>query len=132
MSKVKQEHIEYWVKLAEDDLETAEYLMKGKRYLHALFWCHLLVEKICKALWIKNNQENVPPKIHNLLRILDLAEIIYDGEQEDLLGLLNKFQLEGRYTTEITKINSSLTEIFAENLFSETKKIRLWLLQKLK
>lgn len=47
--------IEYWTTGADDDLLTAELLIREKRILHGLFFCHLVIvneyfEKT-KTLW---------------------------------------------------------------------------------
>ncbi len=34
--------IEYWINNAIDDFESARILIERKRYLHGLFFCHLL------------------------------------------------------------------------------------------
>lgn len=100
----KQQHIDYWIKSSEKDLETMLFLNKGKRYVHALFFGHLYLEKICKALWIKNNQDNYPPKIHNLLAILKQADTVLDEDQQLFLLKLNQYQVEGRYPEDIEKL----------------------------
>jgi len=46
--------IDYWVKGAFSDIETAELLLTGKKYVKSLFFCHLAIEKILKALVVKN------------------------------------------------------------------------------
>lgn len=35
-----QDKVEYWVDLAEYDLETAKALLESKRYLYVGFMCH--------------------------------------------------------------------------------------------
>ena len=71
----KQQHIDYWMSSAEKDWEIIEYLLKGKKYVHALFFGHLYLEKSAKALWVKNNTENIPPKIHNIVKLLKESDI---------------------------------------------------------
>jgi HEPN domain-containing protein len=66
----KTEHIEYWIRSSEEDWETVTSLFTTKRYIHSLFFAHLALEKLCKALWVKSNESNIPPKIHNLVRLL--------------------------------------------------------------
>jgi HEPN domain-containing protein len=131
MSKSKQEHVEYWVRSSKEDLDTAIFLFSGKRWLYGLFCCHLAVEKICKALWVKSKVENIPPKTHNLLRLLAEAGISYDDEILDTLNKLNEYQIEGRYPGEMTDLSSSTTEAIAIELLSKTKTTSDWLLKKL-
>ena len=45
--------IEYWTKGADDDLLTAEILIREKRILHGLFFCHLVIEKAIKAMLLR-------------------------------------------------------------------------------
>ncbi len=66
----KLEHIYYWFKSSQDDWKTVETLFTSKRYLHSLFFAHLTVEKLCKAIWVKNNSDNFPPRTHHLVKII--------------------------------------------------------------
>src|SRR5215471_311688 len=93
----KEEHIEYWITAAEKNLKTVKHLFNDKDFPEALFFAHLTLEKLCKAIWVKNNSENNPPKIHNLVRLLELARIELNDEQKDFFLMFNNFQLEGRY-----------------------------------
>jgi len=42
----KEEHIAYWLKTAEHDLEAAESRFESKRYDWCLFIAHLVIEKV--------------------------------------------------------------------------------------
>jgi len=64
----KQEHISWWKLTASKDWEAVDSLLKGKNYVQALFWAHLVLEKLLKAHWIKDNKEDNPPKTHNLIK----------------------------------------------------------------
>ena len=46
----KQKQLNYWKSSAEDDLEAADVLFDGGKYLQALFFSHLVIEKMLKAL----------------------------------------------------------------------------------
>jgi HEPN domain-containing protein len=62
----KQEHILFWKNSAKNDWKISQKLFHSKDYLYSLFFAHLVLEKLCKAHWVKDNPENFPPKIHNL------------------------------------------------------------------
>jgi len=66
----KQQHIDYWINTAEDDWGSVDLLFNGKKYMQSLFWAHLVLEKLTKAIWVKSHAENTPPKIHNLILLL--------------------------------------------------------------
>lgn len=131
MNQKKKEYIEYWLGSAEEDANTMNYLFKGKRYVHALFFGHLFLEKICKALWIKKNIDNYPPKIHNLLTILKQADVIPDEEQLLFLLKLNQYQIEGRYPEDIRKLYSNTNKIIAEQYITNIKNLAIWLQKEL-
>jgi HEPN domain-containing protein len=131
MAKSKEEHINYWIQSAEQDLDTAAYLFAGKRWVFGLFCCHLAIEKICKGIWVKNNAGNIPPKIHNLLKLLAESKVSYDDEILDTLNKLNAYQIEGRYPEETTELNNSTSEAIAKELLSKTQIAKDWLLKKL-
>jgi uncharacterized protein YeeX (DUF496 family) len=41
-----EKKINYWIELSDYDLETAEAMLKSKRYLYVGFMCHQTIEKI--------------------------------------------------------------------------------------
>jgi len=127
----KKEYIQYWLKSAEQDLATMNYLFKGRRYVHALFFGHLYIEKISKALWVKNNKENYPPKIHNILAILKQAEHELDEEQQLFLLKLNQYQIEGRYPEDVEKLYKITRRQLTLEYFTTIKTIAQCLLSKL-
>lgn len=88
--------IYYWTEGAEDDLSTAELLIREKRFLHGLFFCHLVIEKAIKAHVVKVSKE-IAPRTHNLLYLSEKANLEFDSETEIFLGILMKYQLQGRY-----------------------------------
>ena len=91
-----EKQIEYWVNTAHNDLETAELLIKNKRILHGLFFCHLTLEKLLKAHVIKQSK-NEPPRIHDLLILLNRTTLKLNIDDQEFLGLMMKYLLEGRY-----------------------------------
>jgi HEPN domain-containing protein len=90
---------QYWVKSAEEDFEVGGQLVKAGKTRHGLFFVHLALEKMLKACLCKNQNET-PPRIHNLIKLYQLAGLEADIERQDALGALNRFCLEGRYPEE--------------------------------
>jgi len=91
---VKQ--IEYWRNNAENDIETASILITSGKFIEGMFFCHLCIEKIIKALVVKQT-ETIPPKSHDLFYLADIAKIEITESQSDFMQILMKYQLEGRY-----------------------------------
>lgn len=127
----KEEHILYWTNQVESDYDCSLVLYQSEHYAQSLFWAHLALEKLCKALWIKTNEKNTPPLIHNLLRIVTLTNENFTDEQLSFLADMNTFQIKGRYpdyaeSMEIT-VNKDVCEIYLE----KTKQMILCLQEKL-
>lgn len=129
--KTKEQYIEFWIEQAEDDWNAVFTLFKGRNYLQCLFFVHLVIEKLCKSLWIKHNAENVPPRSHNLIYLLSATPILLNDNQNEFLLTLNRFQLEGRYPEYISMMHKICNEQFAESIINSSNEIRLWLLEKL-
>ena len=120
----KKEHIAYWVGTANKDWQAIQTMYKARAYLHALFFAHLVLEKLCKAHWVKDNEENYPPKIHNLLNIVAKTNLQLPDADKDFFAIMNQFQLEGRYPDyklELYKKYKSLQtrKILLENAYSK-------------
>ncbi|MBI2257554.1 MAG: HEPN domain-containing protein [Flavobacteriia bacterium] len=126
MIDVKKQ-IDYWMNGADEDLVTAALLIKEKRILHGLFFCHLVIEKAIKAHVVKNSGE-VAPRSHNLIYLSEKTDLSFENDCEMFLGILMKYQLQGRYPDynpvlpDISKINE---------YFEKTKIILEWLKEKL-
>ena len=125
----KQQYIDYWINTAEDDWGSVEWLFKGKKYLQCLFWAHLTLEKLAKALWVKNHTQNTPPKIHNLIWLLKQSNIDLGEENMNFLDDYNTFQLSSRYPDYINNIYKVCTKQFAEKQLNKVKEIRTCLLK---
>ena len=87
-----------WIKVAEDDLDTASFCYNGKRYLWTIFMCQQAIEKILKALYI-NTYDKVPPKKHDLIELAGHANIFEDCSEEtkDLFRRLTRYYIKTRY-----------------------------------
>ena len=129
--KIKQEHIDFWISQADDDWSAVNTLFMGKNYLQCLFFAHLVIEKICKAIWIKYNDQNVPPRSHNLIFLLSETPISLTEDRSEFLLSLNRFQLEGRYPDYLTKMHDICNEQFTKSILETVTELRSWLLEKL-
>jgi HEPN domain-containing protein len=127
----KQDYINFWIEQSKDDWTAVDTLFKGENYLQSLFFAHLVIEKLCKSLWIKYNEENVPPRTHNLIQLLTSTPIDLSDDKKELMLSINRFQLEGRYPDYLTKMHNICDEKFTVSMLDSTNKLRLWLLEKL-
>ena len=69
----------------------------------------------------------IAPRSHNLLYLSEIAEIIFNEEDEIFLGILMKYQLQGRYPDYQPAIPS---EEKVNNYLRKTENLLLWIRQK--
>jgi HEPN domain-containing protein len=119
--------IDYWKTGADDDLESARILIKKNRLLHGLFFCHLSIEKAIKAHVVKHTDE-MAPRSHNLIYLSELANLEFNEDDEILLGILMKYQLQGRYPEYNPVIPDELS---VDKYLIKTEKLLTWLGEKL-
>ncbi|MBI5324229.1 MAG: HEPN domain-containing protein [Ignavibacteriae bacterium] len=127
----KQEHIQYWINSSEEDWKTVLSLFQSGRYVHCLFFAHLTLEKLCKAIWVKSNEDNFPPKTHNLIKLLNETNQNFIEEDLAFLSEFNDFQLEGRYPDYLFEINKRCNNENTTSILNKVKSIRLCLQEKL-
>lgn len=121
-----QKHIRYWVTTAEHDLPAAEGLFKNGHYDWCLFIAHLVLEKILKAHYVKDNHK-VPPKIHDLVRLAESTNLKLTKKQEEFLFVVNTFNIEARYPEDKLKFYKICTKEFADENLTKIKDLYLWL-----
>ena len=122
-----QKQINYWITGAEDDIETAGLLIREKRTLHGLFFCHLVIEKAIKAHVVKQI-EDIAPRTHNLIYLAEQTELDFDDSTQLFSGILMKYQLQGRYPD----YNPVLpNQLIVNEYFNRTKELLQWLKMKL-
>jgi HEPN domain-containing protein len=88
--------VEYWRSSSEEDFAAAESLIEKGHFRHGLFFAHLAVEKMLKAHVTKQTGD-IPPRIHNLVRLAELAEAAISSKQATFLRSFGMYQMEGRY-----------------------------------
>jgi HEPN domain-containing protein len=126
------EKIQYWMDLAEYDLETAGTMLEGKRFLYVGFMCHQAIEKILKGYYVFARQEN-PPYTHNLTLLTEISGLceVMSGEQKDFLNSLEPMNVEARYPTYKVKLLQALDFKRCKGMLRETQELYEWIKDKL-
>jgi len=118
-----REQIDYWRTSSDEDFAAAESLLEKGHFRHCLFFAHLAIEKILKAHVTKQTKD-IPPRMHNLVRLAEVAGLRLDAEQEQFLRKFNVYQLEGRYPdSEQLSFDSG----FVPEKISRAKEMLKWL-----
>jgi HEPN domain-containing protein len=127
----KDEHIIYWSSQVESDFKAAEVLCIAGYFAQSLFWAHLSIEKLLKALWIKSNTSNTPPFVHNLLRIALETNSDFTDNELEYFTEMNVFQIKGRYPDYMENLEETITKEIAEDYLNQSKNMILCIQQKL-
>jgi HEPN domain-containing protein len=122
-----EKQIEYWKTGAFNDLDSAKILIERNRLLHGLFFCHLVIEKIIKAHVVQQTKD-LAPRSHNLIFLSEKAKLELNEDGEIFLGILMKYQLQGRYPdyNPIIPVKSKVNDYLIK-----TEKLLIWLKEKL-
>ncbi|MEK6552989.1 MAG: HEPN domain-containing protein [Bacteroidota bacterium] len=121
-----EEQIQYWVDIAESDVSVAKELLEKERFIYCLFFGHLFLEKILKAHYVKDTNE-VPPKIHDLVKLIRKTKIDYSPELIEFLNRVNDFQIESRYPDYKTQLYKTLDKKYTEENFDKILEVYQWL-----
>lgn len=136
LSKIKDkqmsEKVEYWLDIADYDLETARAMLKTKRYLYVGFMCHQVIEKGLKGIYAFRKHE-IPPYIHNLIRLAKKSELFefLSDEQKKFINFLEPLYIEARYPAYKDKIFQSLNHATCEKMLKNTEDLYQWIKQQL-
>lgn len=121
--------IEYWVTTAEHNYNTAKFLLKGRRYPECLFFCHLMIEKILKALVVKRTKLHAH-HTHNLVQLARAANIDLTNEQLENLTTITEFNIATRYYEVKFDFYKKCTRAYTEKYFLVSQELYLWLRKK--
>ena len=118
----------YWVESSDEDYDTMMYMKAGKKNTWCLFMGHLVIEKLLKALYAKNNK-NAPyaPKSHDLLHLAEKTKLELTDRQEDLLDTITRFNMNARYDDYKKEFYLKCTDEYTEQQLKNIEEVRLWL-----
>lgn len=120
-------YVAHWRKNALESWDDASYLINGGRVSLGLFAAHLSIEKAIKAHVIKKT-EKLPPKIHDLLRLAQIGQVVLSPTQADFLSKMNLYQMQGRYADDAFQLPSLQK---AREYIQQTKEMIGWLISQL-
>jgi HEPN domain-containing protein len=120
------ERCNQWLKQADYDINTAEFMCNGGRYFYAVFMCHLSVEKALKGLY-QQKLGQAPPKTHNLVYLLNKTGVKPDDRAGLFIAKLNEANIAIRYPEDIDKLQKDYTEAVAKDILEKTSGLLEWI-----
>lgn len=120
MNKDTSVQLSYWKQSAQRHWEVAQDLFRTNHRDACLFFCHLTLEKILKAIFLKRTKKT-PPYIHDLAKLAALAKVKLSQEQVQDLRTITTFNIAARYDEVKFQFYKKCTPAFTKRYFSLTK-----------
>lgn len=121
-----EKHVKYWLEESEKDLPVAESMLEKGHFNWSLFIGHLVLEKIIKAIYVREHQK-IAPRIHDLVKLAKATSLNLSEEQLMFLGEVSDFNMEGRYPDEKNQFAKQCNSVFAEKYLKQIKEMHKWL-----
>ena len=122
MSKNPQE----WLKQADYDMKTAEIMFDNKRYIYAVFMCHLSIEKALKGIYLERLKE-IPPKTHNLVYLVEKIKVQLPENLYDSVFALNRVSVPTRYPDDLQRMLKDYDKERTQEIIEKGKEVLKWL-----
>lgn len=122
--------VQYWLDGAEYDMSVVTALYEKEKFPYALFMGHLAVEKLLKALVLKNTRQHAPYS-HSLSLLAEKSDVKIPKKILKSLARFMEFHFEARYPNERNKFYKKCTKEFAGKKVREIKEVFAWLKGKL-
>jgi len=114
--------ISYWLKSARYDLSVANALFRTKKYPYALFMGHLALEKLLKALVVKNTKKHAPFS-HSLPYLAEKSNTKFPEKILIKLREFMEFHFEGRYPDANGAFYNTCTKKYTTIKLKELKEV---------
>jgi len=116
----------YWIVESEEALKVAWQIFNAKSYSYSLFFGHLAIEKILKAIYVDKKKEQ-PPFTHNLLKLSEVLDTQLDQRQIDAFIEITAFNIESRYSDEEGSFRKKCNKKFTKGWLNKIEEIHKWL-----
>ena len=118
----------YWFESANSDYETMNVLFHNHKNTWCLFIGHLVIEKLLKGLYAKNNPENpMAPKIHNLILLSQKAKLEVPKEIREKIQVINTFNISARYDDYKKSFDLKCTDEYTVAQVKNIEEVKEWL-----
>lgn len=122
------ELMEHWIESSDNDYDVMMTLYNGEKYSWCLFLGHLVLEKLIKAIYAKNNPASpYAVKKHDLLFLANKSNINLDDDKKAKLDLITTFNMNARYEDYKKDFSSKCTKEYTDKQVSTIEEMRAWL-----
>ncbi|MFW6184924.1 MAG: HEPN domain-containing protein [Chloroflexota bacterium] len=118
--------VHYWTESADEDWSVTRHLFDSGAYQYALFFAHLFLEKLLKAIVVRETG-NHAPRTHNLLFLAERARLSLSPERREVLLRVTAYNISTRYPEDIAQARQRYTREFTENELQIVEETGQWL-----
>lgn len=109
-------------------LRNCRSVFSTARYVYAVFMCHLSIEKMIKAQYVKR-LNNVAPKSHNLLWLAEEIKLEFPEALYKFIFRLNDASLPTRYPQQLSASIKLYSKAVTPEILNKTKELQQWIKQ---
>ena len=118
----------YWIESSDEDYNVMLDLKEKNRNTYCLFFGQMVIEKLLKALYAKNNKgAPYAPKTHDLLYLTEKLNIELTEEQEVTLNEITTFNLSTRYDDYKRAFYDKCTDEYTEEQIKKIEEVKVWI-----
>ena len=101
-------------------------MLREGRHLYVVFCCQQAVEKMLKSVIVQRTGK-LPPRIHQLARLVEVAGVAVDERQVDFLRELSAYYIPTRYPEEVADLALDAKEEEARRVLNQSREFIQWL-----
>jgi HEPN domain-containing protein len=121
-----EKRTEEWFRQADYDMDTAEFMFQGGRYLYAVFMCHIAVEKALKGLYFERLRET-PPRSHSLVYLLNAVGMVPPEKPGKFITRLSEASIPTRYPEDLARVQELYTAGTVKDILAGGKEAIGWI-----
>jgi HEPN domain-containing protein len=130
MCALMERRTKEWLIQSDYDMDTADYMHNGGRYIYAVFMCHLSIEKALKGFYYQKLR-SIPPKSHNLIHLLNKIGVKPPVEHGKFIVKLNEVSIPTRYPENLEKLQKFYHEAAVKDILINGRKALAWIKRQL-
>ncbi len=120
--------MKYWLESSNEDYNVMNLLHNSRKNSYCLFFGQMVIEKLLKALYAKNNKgAPYAPKTHDLLYLAEKMNLEVTEKQANDLVEITKFNLNTRYDDYKREFYNKCTDEYTEEKINQIEEVKVWL-----
>lgn len=122
------EIVQKWLDHVHEDISAAECLFQGGHWLYVGFLCHQALEKVLKAYYSANNDDD-PPYTHSHSKLLEVCGLTDRISPEHLrfIDFMVPMYIKSRYPEQKVAVARSLSADACQYIIDTTKQLTQWI-----